>query len=139
MSLARRLSIVQPNRSNRGGCCTCQWLDKLPPSDRAAFDAWIDEGRSVTQLWEIASSDPDHPLPISLYDYLRPHIRDHPILFVDGGDKLRLCNRCGHETEPIARRYVANVLTYSMRRCLHCGGYSRISVEPERMSIFRGV
>ena len=74
-----------------------------------------------------------------LYDYLRPHIRDHPILFVDGGDKLRLCNRCGHETEPIARRYVAHVLTYSMRRCLHCGGYSRISVEPERMSIFRGV
>jgi hypothetical protein len=74
-----------------------------------------------------------------LYDYLRPYIKNHPALFVDGKDKLTVCNRCGHDTEPIAKRYVANVLTYSMRKCLACGAHSRISIEPERLSILRGV
>ena len=74
-----------------------------------------------------------------LYDALRPHIKNHPALFVDGKDKLKVCNRCGHEGEPTARRYVANVLSYSMLKCTHCGGYTRISIEPERMSIVRGV
>jgi hypothetical protein len=74
-----------------------------------------------------------------LYDWERPHIKSHPALFVDGQDKLRTCNRCGHETTDVAKRYVANVLTYSMRRCTNCGGYSRLSIEPERMSLMRGV
>lgn len=74
-----------------------------------------------------------------LYDALRPYIKNHPALFVDGEDKLTVCNRCGSETELTARRYVATVLSYSMRKCTHCGGYSRISIEPERMSIVRGV
>jgi hypothetical protein len=74
-----------------------------------------------------------------LYDYLRPFIKNHPALFVDGKDKLTVCNRCGHDTEPIAKRYVASVLTYSMRRCSNCGAHSRLSVEPERMSIVKGV
>ena len=74
-----------------------------------------------------------------LYDWLRPHIKNHPALFVDGKDALTTCHRCGHDTEPIAKRYVANVLTYSMRKCTACSGYSRISIEPERLSIVRGV
>lgn len=74
-----------------------------------------------------------------LFDWLRPHIKSHPALFVDGEDKLTVCNRCGHKTEPTSRRYVANVLTYSMRKCTSCKAYSRLSVEPERMSIVRGV
>ena len=74
-----------------------------------------------------------------LYDWLRPHIKNHPALFVDGDDKLRVCNRCGHETDDVTRRYVANVLTYSMRKCSNCKGYSRLSIEPERMSLVRGV
>lgn len=74
-----------------------------------------------------------------LFDWLRPHIRNHPHLFVDGKDKLTTCNRCGHDTEPIPRRYVANLLSYAMRRCVSCGGYSRISIEPERIAIVRGV
>lgn len=74
-----------------------------------------------------------------LLDWLRPHIKNHPALFVDGKDKLTVCNRCGHETEPTARRYVANVLSYSMRKCPNCKAYSRISIEPERLSIVRGV
>lgn len=74
-----------------------------------------------------------------LYDYLRPYISNHPALFVDGKDKLTVCNRCGHETEPISRRYVANILSYSMRKCVSCQAYSRISIEPERLSVVRGV
>lgn len=75
----------------------------------------------------------------ALYDFLRPYISNHPALFVDGKDKMTVCHRCGHDTEPIPRRFVANVLTYSMRRCTECGGYSRISVEPERLSMVRSV
>jgi hypothetical protein len=73
------------------------------------------------------------------YDWLRPHIKNHPALFVDGKSKLTVCNRCGNKTKPTAKRYVANVLTYSMQKCGTCGGYSRLSIEPERMSIVRGV
>lgn len=74
-----------------------------------------------------------------LYDWCRPHIRNHPALFVDGKDKLTVCNRCGNATEPIAKRYVASILTYSMRKCVACHACSRISIEPERLSIVRGV
>ena len=74
-----------------------------------------------------------------LYDWERPHIKNHPALFVDGQDKLTTCNRCGGDTELTPRRYVANVLTYAMHKCVDCGGYSRLSIEPERMSIVRGV
>lgn len=74
-----------------------------------------------------------------LYDFLRPHIKNHPALFVDGKDKLTVCHRCGHDTEPIARRYIASIMSYSMRKCVSCGGHSRISIEPERLSIVRGV
>jgi hypothetical protein len=74
-----------------------------------------------------------------LLDFLTPHLPNPPALFVDGKDKLRTCHRCGGDTEDIPRRYVANVLTYSMRRCTVCKGYSRISIEPERMSIVRSV
>jgi hypothetical protein len=74
-----------------------------------------------------------------LLDFLRPHIKNHPALFVDGKDKLTICNRCGHDTEPTPRRYVANVMSYSMRRCSSCLSYSRISIEPERFSVVRGV
>lgn len=75
----------------------------------------------------------------ALYDWCRPYTKNHPALFVTGKDKLTVCHRCGHDTEPIPKRYVASVLTYQMRRCSQCGGHSRISIEPERMSIVRSV
>ena len=75
----------------------------------------------------------------ALYDWLRSHIPNHPTLTVAGKDALMVCHRCGHDTKPTARRYVANVMSYSMRKCTHCGGYSRISLEPERMSAIRSV
>jgi len=75
----------------------------------------------------------------ALYDWCRPHITNHPALFVDGKDKLTVCNRCGSDTKPTDRRYVANVMTYSMRKCTKCQAYVRLSIEPERMSVVRGV
>lgn len=75
----------------------------------------------------------------ALYDHLRAYIQNHPSLFVDGKDYLTTCHRCGHDTEVIPRRYVASVLTYTMRRCTECKAYSRISIEPERQSIVRSV
>lgn len=74
-----------------------------------------------------------------IYDWSRPHHKSHPHLFVDGQSSLTTCNRCGHETGDAARRYIANVLSYSMRKCTSCGAYSRLSLEPERLSIVRGV
>ena len=74
-----------------------------------------------------------------LYDWERPHIRNHPALFVDGQSRLDTCRACGNETKPIAKRYVADVFTYSMQRCGTCGWHGRLSIEPERMSLVRGV
>jgi hypothetical protein len=74
MSLADRLAIVIPVRSNSGGCTTCQWLESLSDGDRAAFLAWIADGKSMTQLWEIASGDPDNPLTVGL-SAMRLHVR----------------------------------------------------------------
>jgi len=73
-------------------------------------------------------------------DYLRPHIKNHPALFVDGENAMSVCNRCGaSETLPCTKRYVANLLTYTMLKCANCKGYRRLSIEPERMSLVRGV
>lgn len=74
-----------------------------------------------------------------LYDWQRPHIKNHPTLFVDGQDKLTTCRACGNTTAPIAKRYVADLFTYTMQRCDTCGWHGRLSIEPERMSIVRGV
>lgn len=76
MSLATRLSAVIPSRSNKGGCLTCQWVAELSDEDQAAFDAWIDDGKSLTQLWEVATADTDHPYPVSI-TALRHHVRNH--------------------------------------------------------------
>ncbi|MDD7813720.1 hypothetical protein PP713_14210 [Mycobacterium sp. CSUR Q5927] len=74
-----------------------------------------------------------------IYDRERPMMKNHPALFVDGEDKLTVCNRCGHEMKPIARRYIANVMSYSMRRCVSCRSHSIITIAPERLSMVRGV
>lgn len=74
-----------------------------------------------------------------LLDWLLPHLPNPPTLRVDGKDPLTTCHRCGHDTEPTARRWIASVLSYSMRICTSCRSYSRISIEPERMSIVRPV
>lgn len=74
-----------------------------------------------------------------LLEWVLPHLPNPPTLFVDGKDSMTTCHRCGHDTEPIPRRFAAAVLTYSMRRCTECKAYSRISIEPERQTIVRSV
>ena len=75
MSLSKRLSTAVPNRANTG-CVTCQWLQRLKPADVAAWNDWIARKLSVLQLWEIAASDPDNPLEVSV-SAMRGHIRNH--------------------------------------------------------------
>lgn len=119
----------------------CQILGipaKTDAYDRAAMDrAVAGSSEDRERLTEYCAGDVIATQ--GLLDALRPHIKNHPHLFVDGEDKLTSCNRCGHATEPTGRRYIANVLSYSMRKCVSCGGYTRISIEPERMSVVRGV
>lgn len=106
--------------------------------DRAAMDrAVAGSAEDRERLTEYCAGDVIATQ--GLYDWLRPHIRNHPAMFVDGKDKLTVCNRCGSSTVRAARRYIANVMTYTMHKCTNCGGYSRLSIEPERMSIVRGV
>jgi hypothetical protein len=75
MSLATRLSAVVPALSSRGGCITCQWRSTLPDADQKAFDNWIKSNRSITQLWEITSTDPSNPIPVGV-SALRLHARN---------------------------------------------------------------
>lgn len=75
MSFARRLAEVVANQANRG-CVTCAWLDTLSDGDRRAWDEWIDDGKSLAQLHEIAACDPDNPLPVSL-TAVRLHMKHH--------------------------------------------------------------
>jgi len=107
--------------------------------DREAMERAVTEKSVADRARLVAYCSGDVIASQGLYDYLRPVITNHPALFVDGKDHLTTCHRCGHDTEPIPRRYVANVLPYSMRRCTECGGHSRISIEPERLSIVRSV
>jgi hypothetical protein len=75
VSLANRLSAVQPSRSNRG-CETCKYLKSLSPKDLDAWNSWIAENRSLSQLWEVACSDPENPLSVSM-TAVRNHIQAH--------------------------------------------------------------
>lgn len=112
---------------------------KTDAYDRAAMERAVSEKSLKDRERLTAYCVGDVLATQGLYDFLRPHITNHPALFVVGKDTMTTCHRCGHETTPTPRRYVANVLTYSMRKCDNCGGYSRISVEPERLSIVRSV
>lgn len=75
MSLATRLQTVVASRAN-AGCETCKWLDSLTDSDRHAFDSWLKDGKSLAQLWEIATSEDINPLQVSI-TAMRNHIRHH--------------------------------------------------------------
>lgn len=78
MSLADRLSIVTPSRSNRG-CETCLWLETLSKRDRISLDEWLADSKSLSQLHEIASSLDDNPLLVSSSS-LRNHVKHHKAL-----------------------------------------------------------
>ena len=111
---------------------------KTDTYDREAMERAV-AGSREDQVRETDYCEGDVLATQWLYDWQRPHIKNHPALFVDGQDKLTTCRACGRKTEPIAKRYVADVFTYTMQRCTTCGWHGRLSLEPERMSIVRGV
>lgn len=137
--LRRRFQSGAPFKSLDAFCQVVGIPAKTDRYDREAMERAVTEKSVPDRERLVAYCQGDVLCTQALYDWLRPHINNHPALFVDGKDSLTVCHRCGHDTEPIPRRYVANVLSYSMRRCTHCGGHSRISIEPERMSIVRSV
>lgn len=112
---------------------------KTDKYDRDSMERAVTEKSKEDRERLVAYCSGDVVATQGLYDWLRPHIKNHPALFVDGKDKFTRCNRCGHETKPIERRYIAQIVSYTMRKCTSCGAYSRISVQPERMSYVRGV
>ena len=128
-----------PFKSLDAFCQVAGLPSKSDRYDREAMERAVSEKSVEDRERLVAYCVGDVLATQGLYDYLRPYITNHPALFVDGKDRMTVCHRCGHDTEPIARRYVANVLTYSMRKCVSCGGHSRISIEPERLSIVRSV
>lgn len=138
LKVAKRFKSGVPFKSLNALCQIIGIPAKTDVYDREAMDRAV-AGSTADQerLTEYCAGDV--VATQGLYDWFRPHIKNHPALFVDGSDSLTTCNRCGNETKPIAKRYVANVLTYSMRKCTECGAHSRLSLEPQRMSIVRGV
>lgn len=75
-----------------------------------------------------------------LYDWERPHIKNHPALLVDGQTKLDTCRACGGKMKWVTgKRYAADVYSYPLLRCTVCKWHARLSIDPERMSIVRGV
>lgn len=137
--LRRQFKSGAPFKSLSAFCQIVGIPGKSDVYDRDAMERAV-TGKSVEDRQRlVAYCAGDVIATQGLYDYLRPYIPNHPALAVEGKDPLRVCHRCGHDTDPIPRRYVANVLSYSMRRCPNCGGYSRISISPERMSFIRSV
>lgn len=137
--LRRQFKSGAPFKSLDAFCQIVGIPAKSDRYDRAAMERAVGKKSIPDRERLVAYCVGDVLATQGLYDFLRPYITNHPALFVDGKDKMTVCHRCGHDTEPIPRRYVANVLTYSMRRCTNCSGYSRISIEPERLSIVRSV
>lgn len=107
--------------------------------DRAAMERAVTDKSVEDRDRLVAYCKSDVVAAQLLLDKLLPHLPNPPTLVVDGKDPMTTCHRCGHDTEPIPRRFTAQMLTYSMRRCTHCLAYSRISIEPQRMSIVRSV
>lgn len=137
--LRRQFKSGAPFKSLDAMCQILGIPAKTDRYDREAMERAVNEKSVEDRERLVAYCCGDVVASQALYDYLRPFISNHPTLFIDGKDNLTTCHRCGGDTEPIPRRYVASVLTYSMRRCVRCGGHSRISIEPERMSIVRSV
>lgn len=77
MSLADRLANIEMSPGNQPNSCgVCRWEQSLPDSDRKAVEEWYERKGSLVQLWEIASRDADHPLPLGVSS-LRNHVRRH--------------------------------------------------------------
>jgi hypothetical protein len=135
----RRFKSGAPFKSLNAMCQILGLPAKTDVYDREAMERAVTE-RSVEDRERLVDYCAGDVIATQwLYDWQRPHIKNHPALFVDGQGRLETCRACGNPTEPIAKRYVADVFTYSMQRCSTCGWHGRLSIEPERMSIVRSV
>jgi hypothetical protein len=80
-TLPERLKTAQRNPSNRGGCVTCQWWDKISDETKSLVNEWLDKEFSAKQLYEILSTpvsdeSADPPVPISMTGF-RLHLNHH--------------------------------------------------------------
>lgn len=130
-----------PFKSLDAICSILNLPAKIDRYDREAMERAVNERSKPDRERLIAYCCADVIAAQALYDWVKKFSNTHPTLQVAGKDSMTVCHRCGHDTEPIARRFIANIMSYSMRQCVspECGAYSRISVEPERMSIVRSV
>lgn len=135
--LRQQLKSGAPFKSLNAVCQIIGIPGKTDAYDREAMERAV-AGSVEDQVRETDYCAGDIIATQWLYDWERPHIKNHPALFVDGQNKLDTCRACGGVTKPITKRYVADVFSYSMQRC-SCGWHGRLSIEPERMSIVRGV
>jgi hypothetical protein len=134
----RRFKSGAPFKSLNALCFILGLPGKTDTYDRERMERAV-AGSVEDQIQIVDYCEGDVIATQGIYDWERPYIKNHPALFVDGQDKLMTCNRCAAETKETGRRYVANVLTYSMRKCVQCKAYSRLSIDPQRMSLVRGV
>ncbi len=136
--LRQQLKSGAPFKALNAMCLILGIPAKTDVYDRAAMDRAI--AGSVEDRERLTSyCEGDVIATQGLYDWERPHIKNHPALFVDGQSRLDTCRACGNETKWIAKRYVADIFTYTMQRCVACGWHGRLSIEPERLSVVRGV
>ena len=73
-----------------------------------------------------------------IYDWERPYIKNHPAIIVPDADGYYTCRACGGETKDIKKRRVADVFSYSLRRCVDCGWHGSPTIGPERVAMMRG-
>ena len=73
MGLAERIVQRGEELSGRRGCATCLWYAGLDKGDRAAFDQWVDDGKSTRGLWKMCV---DEGLTISCSPF-REHVATH--------------------------------------------------------------
>lgn len=138
--LRREFKSGAPFKSLDAFCQIVGLQAKTDHYDRDAMERAVTEKSTEDRDRLVSYCAGDVIATQGLLDYLRPHIKNHPALFVDGEGAMNTCNRCGStDTLPCARRYVANVLSYTMLKCARCQSYRRLSIEPERMSMVRGV
>lgn len=138
LKVLRQFKSGAPFKSLAAVCQIVGIPGKTDTYDREAMERAV-AGSVEDQLRETDYCDGDVIATQWLYDWLRPHIKNHPALFVDGQDRLDTCRACGNKTRQIAKRWAADVFTYTMRRCGTCGWHGRLSIEPQRMSMVRGV
>ena len=70
--LSERLKEANPRKK---GCQTCLWLLTLSEKDYDSFNELVVDQNSKQQLYEICTTDPDNPMPVS-FSAFKNHLRN---------------------------------------------------------------